>query len=53
MNDLLWKIRKLFCWHSWEFFTEYDEYNDKKDYHYTIYQCKKCNQVKIERRIKD
>lgn len=49
-RDIFWKIKQVFCIHTWDFFTEYDEYDGKNCYHYVIYQCKNCDKVKIERR---
>lgn len=47
---MLWKLKQFFCRHKWEFFTEYDECDNHKSYHYTIWQCNKCGKVKITRK---
>lgn len=44
-----WKLKQLFCLHKWGFFTEYDESNNNDSHHYTIWQCDKCDKVKISR----
>lgn len=44
-----WKLKQLCCFHKWEFFTEYDESNNKDSWHYTILQCRCCDKVKIKR----
>ena len=49
--NIFWRLKQLICFHSYDFFTEYDEVDKhNKTYYYLICQCSKCDKMKIERK---
>lgn len=44
------EIKTIILFAQMGIFTEYDESNNRNSHHYTIWQCEKCDKVKITRK---